>query len=451
MNYPENAYRVGYARVDITPREPVPLAGFGRSSSRLSRAVASELYASCFAITDAADTTLLLISMDLQRSGREEPVYMRRYISETYGIPADHVMICGTHTHSGPDQFNDLPSIARWRETLLYPQLKNMVDMALTDRVPSRIFIGDVETDHLNFIKHYYHVTPEGEKIYFGDCHGKPVIDGTTRHATEIDPTMHIVRFLRQGAKDLVLANWRAHPHIYGKRVSHDISSDYVGEWRRVFESRNPALFTFFQGAAGNNNATTRLEDERRAGGVLSHGRLLAEHLEDGLCNRMHEIAPALIRTRQTILSGEVNKPTAEMAQACQRVQKIWNETGNFNEAVEEGREFHIMSPYQAGSCLTRYRMEEDTLPIELNAITLGDLAIVTAPNELFDAISVYVEENAPFEKVLTLGYANDYKGYIPTAFGFEYGSYEADCCYFKPGIGERIRDCFLDMLNELK
>lgn len=450
MTFDEKAYRVGYARVDITPRESVPLAGFGRTSSRMSRAVANELYASCFAITDAEDNTVLFISMDLQRSGRQEPPFVREYAFETYGIPKDHVMVCGTHTHAGPDQFSDMEVITRWRETLLYPQLKAMVDMAMTDRVPSRVFIGDVETDHLNFIKHYYHVTPEGEKVYFGDCHGKPVIDETTRHATEIDPTMHIVRFVRQGAKDLVLANWRAHPHIYGVKVSHDISSDYVGEWRRVFESKNPLLFTFFQGAAGNNNATTRMESERRAGGILSHGRLMTEHLEDGLQNHMHEIPPAVIKTRQVILQEEVNKPSEALLEACRAVYKVWTSGGTFQEAIAAGKEFHIMSPYQAGSCLSRAHME-DTLPIELNAITLGDLAVVTAPNELFDTISVYVEDHAPFGKVLTFGYANEYRGYIPTKFGFEYGSYEADCCYFKPGIGEKIRDTFLDMLNELK
>ena len=90
-------------------------------------------------------------------------------------------------------------------------------------------------------------------------------------------------------------------------------------------------------------------------------------------------------------------------------------------------------------------------LNIKTNAITLGDIGIVTAPNELFDTLSVYVEDHAPFKKVLTFGYANNSQGYIPSAYGFEYSCYESDCCYFLPGIGEKIRDTHLQMLGHLK
>jgi len=68
-----------------------------------------------------------------------------------------------------------------------------------------------------------------------------------------------------------------------------------------------------------------------------------------------------------------------------------------------------------------------------------------------FDTLSVYVEEHAPFKKVLTFGYANNAQGYIPSAYGFQYSCYESDCCYFLPGIGEKIRDTHLQMLNKLK
>ena len=109
-----------------------------------------------------------------------------------------------------------------------------------------------------------------------------------------------------------------------------------------------------------------------------------------------------------------------------------------------------IRSPYHANAIAYRTELPE-TLPLELNAMTVGNLAFVSAPNELFDTISVYVEDHAPFDKVLTLGYANNYMGYIPSKFGYEYTCYESDCTRFAPGTGETIAQTMVDMLTELK
>ena len=91
------------------------------------------------------------------------------------------------------------------------------------------------------------------------------------------------------------------------------------------------------------------------------------------------------------------------------------------------------------------------TVDMELNAIALGELAIVTAPGEMFDSITVRTEDNAPFRKVLAFGYANGMKGYLPDRRAFETGTYEVDCCKFVPGIGEMIGDKFLEMLSDIR
>ena len=59
------SFRVGYGQANITPDDPVPMAGYGRSDQRISNGVINYLMASCLAITDADDNTILLISTDL--------------------------------------------------------------------------------------------------------------------------------------------------------------------------------------------------------------------------------------------------------------------------------------------------------------------------------------------------------------------------------------------------
>ena len=71
------------------------------------------------------------------------------------------------------------------------------------------------------------------------------------------------------------------------------------------------------------------------------------------------------------------------------------------------------------------------------------------SPNELFDDLTEYMEENSPYKYTLFFGYANGYIGYIPTAYGFEYTCYESDVCWFEPGCGEVIRDTMLELLDK--
>lgn len=442
-------YCVGYGRVDITPQESVPLAGFGNTSKRMSRYVRDPLFASCFAITDENDKTLILISMDLQRGGERETQVIREYCLKAFGIPGEQVMVSGTHTHAAPDQNNDNePSIHRYRQ-MLDLKLPACVALAMADRREAVVYMGDVETERMNFVRHYCHTTPDGQVLYFGDAFGKTVIDETTRHATEADPTLHIVKFVREGCKDLVLVNFRAHGTLASGGKKYDVSADLMGGLRMAFESKTDGLITYFQGAAGNQNPSSRILTEVVTADCMAYGNRLADYVIQGLQN-MRPLTPEPIKNTRINLVQPVNKPSPELLDVCMAVRKVWNETNDFKKAAAVGEHAGIRSPYQAGAIISRNNMD-DTDQLELNAITLGELAIVTAPNELFDTNSVYVEDHAPFAKVLTLGYCNGAKGYIPSKFGFEYTCYESDCCRFKPGIGEIIQDTFLQMLNALK
>lgn len=89
---------------------------------------------------------------------------------------------------------------------------------------------------------------------------------------------------------------------------------------------------------------------------------------------------------------------------------------------------------------------------MELNAISVGDyLSFITFPGELFDDLTEYIEVESPFDYTLTMCYANGMRGYIPTAYAFEYTSYETDITRFAEGTGEIVRDQYIAMLEGLK
>jgi len=443
-------YRIGYGRVDVTPLENVPQAGFGNTDRHISTEVHDPIMASCFAITDQADTTVLLICVDLQRADITTVTNARENIERELGVPGDHVMVCTTHTHAGPEMFRpDMPQIARYR-----PRLDEGIllaaKLAMFDRREADIYMGQIETERMNFIKHYAYEDENGQTKYFGDIFGTATYNETTRHVTEVDPTMHVLKIVRQGVKELVLVNWRAHGHVYAAAKRFDISADFPGFLRSAFESRYDGLITYFQGACGNVNAHTRLEHEKQTRVPEEYGNLLADYVIKVLEGEMTLVRPKPIGIMQTVLKEPINLPTPEFYDNCIKVQKLWRETNSASACRELGQPLGIRSHAMANAVIARTKRGQYG-DLELNAITLGDIGIVTAPNELFDTLSVYVEEHAPFKKVLTFGYANNAQGYIPSAYGFQYSCYESDCCYFLPGIGEKIRDTHLQMLNKLK
>lgn len=442
-------FSVGYARVDITPQTSVPMAGFGRTSQRMSRNIRDNLYASAIAMCDGEGTTVIFLSMDLQRASDVTVEVVRPLVSAETGVPEDHILIHGTHTHSGPDLNNsNHQAIIEYKE-FLNERLVQLCFDALNDMKPAEMYYGSAETEGLNFVKHYQHTTADGEVKYFGDNFGTQVLDATTKHTTEADPTIWLLKFTREGEKDLIVANWRAHPTLTGSSTTYNISADYPGTFRLAMESQLDCDFVYFNGAAGNLNAKSRISSEMAAADVDQHGALMAEYAIEGLEN-MTKAESYTIKTKQTVLDLECNHTTDSLLVQAKQLNAMWSQGATFAEVAAAGLPYGIRSPYFAGAIISR-ASRGDTMDVELDTVTIGDeIAICTAPNELFDTNTMYVEDNSPYTMTMTFGYSNGYRGYIPSAYGWEYTSYESDCCYFLPGSGETIQDTFLSMLETL-
>jgi hypothetical protein len=89
-----------------------------------------------------------------------------------------------------------------------------------------------------------------------------------------------------------------------------------------------------------------------------------------------------------------------------------------------------------------------------LQALLIGDVAIVGVPAEYFTQLGLDIKNRSPFRHTYVAELANDWIGYLPNLEGHKLGGYQVWTgfhSYAEPGTGERMADEAVAMLNELK
>ena len=101
--------RAGCAQVVITPPLGVNLAGYFHD--RFATSVRDDLHARAV-VLESGGARLTLISCDLIAPNARVTAAARELIQAECGIPPEGVLVCATHTHTGP-AVGDLGAVAR--------------------------------------------------------------------------------------------------------------------------------------------------------------------------------------------------------------------------------------------------------------------------------------------------------------------------------------------------
>ena len=438
-----NRVRMGYCRKDITPNESVPLRGYGNTSRRMSGPVLSPLYATCLAFSDG-ENKALLYTMDMTGMGNVCDLELRPAISAATGIPVNCIHLSCSHNHSAPDLDNtDIPSIPRYTKVLEAKLVLAAVE-ALEDLAYTRIFAGEVETEGLNFVRRY--VREDG--TYCGDNYGSGNPSPIACHESEADRMLQLVYFLREGKKNVILANFQGHPHRLGGGVNPTVTSDIVGIFRDELERRTDCLVAYVTGGSGNQNSSSRIPDEMAAKRVSDHGKILADYAVM-VFRRMKEVSTEGVAATTLELEMPVNHSLDHMVEQAKEIQKLWAETSDNKLCAERGRPYGINSPYHAGAIIRKAGLPE-TFHFSIHALKVGGVGIAVAPYEMFDTSGMQIKEGSPFDLTVIATCANSGQGYVPSLLGWEHGGYSCDTTRFCPGSGEELAQHYVDMLTKL-
>jgi hypothetical protein len=240
------------------------------------------------------------------------------------------------------------------------------------------------------------------------------------------------------------------------------LSPDWIGHMRRAVERALPgARCLYFQGAAGNQGPVEGFTGDigvaRRLGSIL------------GLQAAAVALQIETVR-REPVFEGFVES-TAFQAKQHWRVLGPRDATLKFaRKTIEVPRRRYTaedladMERRVAGAkarldgshmsqarlrrlqdLLVQWRLPVDPapLPVEVQILRIGDVAIVAMPGEPFAEIGVAVKKASPFPYTLFCGYSNGRTGdYMPIESEYGLGGYEVERTPYGAGAaGQVIRE----------
>lgn len=398
-------FSAGYGRRVVNPDQGTSLGGWPSAAQRLSGSIVDDIKLTCTALSDG-EKIFFLFSTDALAVSDALFNKIASLAEKNHGVPVENVIVNATHSHSAPASYiSGLPGVAKYNKKL-YPAVEEVMEEALRDLAPATVFAGRGYTENLNYVRRY--VTIDGTKYLGGTAMGLADPD-QARHETEADNQMQVLRFEREGKKDIVLCNWQCHPTTMSSEFGTTVSADWVGPFRDAVEKDLDVLFSYHQGAAGDLVPSSRIRGEKGNGDYNKHGQALAEVAKKALSE-------------------------------AKRV-----ETAPF----ESVRSDFVATHSEAYKSKSGTKSKTDTL--HLTVLSIGDVSFVSAPCEWHDTCGQIVKNNTPYQMTFVCAYSNGSKSYIPSELAFQNGGYEVSSCHFVSGTGEAIAREHLRLLQELK
>ncbi|RKY67439.1 MAG: hypothetical protein DRQ02_07330 [Candidatus Latescibacterota bacterium] len=429
--------KVGLAKLNITPYIRCPLGGYAARKD-VSQGIHDDLYARILVIE--GEESVAVVAMDLLGLPFSVVKEIRQAATHVTGIPRGNIMLAATHTHSGPNilKLEDTHSVDHCYITTLIKDIVGGVYAGWKQRENAEIGVrrGCVEGIGVN------RRSPDG---------------------IPIDPEVGVMKLESQNSMG-VLINYTCHAVVLGPD-NLLISADYPGVTTRFIErvkgERVVAMFT--NGAAGDINTGHSAElsalGEKIPGRTFERAKKLGTMLAGEVLKILETIEPSsnisiAARTKEVSLPLKPLPSLKEAEASAKEKERALNELtrkGGPAELITKAKIEKLYADILLKQVYERNKSSHDVIKrVELQAIRIGDCALLAFPGELFVEIGLEIKAKSPFKYTYIVGYANGYVGYVPTKQAFEEGGYEAVTAQLVPEDIDIVVEESLALLNSL-
>lgn len=414
--------RAGVNRACITPPPGVELTGWGYYLERTWLDIHDDLNATSLVVENSA-TSLAIVSLDLMVISEEFTARVREKISSATELDPSAILVCCQHTHNAPASGGLLGvgEVDSEYEAWAADQAAASAISAWQSRESATFRVASTEVTGVTFNR--------------------------TRENGPVDPTLTALRVDRSDGTPLAaIIGFQAHPTVSTVLRPRSVSRDVPGEICDIVERAFPGcLALYLQGACGDVNFLREFSTHERShepGEAVAKAAVdMLEHAESVDANVLSSRSTRVrIPTRRWTRS-EIDHDREE---ALQRLRD--EDTSGWLETIgrvmtnrpHEMVSRHGGDEWKAVSAMCRFNqawtdlMLEDLedrpefLETEIQALQVGDFAIVSNSTEFFTTLALRVREESPFNHLILACYANGRIGYMPDAHDVERKTYAA-------------------------
>jgi len=386
LNLGAAQFRASVVKIDITPDQPQWLLGY---APRQSTGVHDHLFHRIVAMDDGT-TQFYLISTDICLYSPSVYDSLTIEIEQQTGIKPLQIWWTVTHTHSAPEvgppglgsvflvgryEHDHNTEYSAWAENKLIEGVKE----ARAKLEPAKLGVGwGMAMANIN-----RRARDEEGPTYLGLNPDGPA-----------DRQIGLLQLEKADGTLLALvANYAMHGTVLGGE-NNIISGDAPGIVADYVEEKLGAPMLYINGAAGNLAPIYTVYPDIKSS-HLSQFRVL---LGDKIIAAYHLMGPASSDVRLSLGESTVETP-------CKPGIGWAADLGRYLRTTNSGEKIVL-------------------LPIRFLRIN-DDIAIWSAPVELFCEIAMHIRSLSPFPYTFYFGYANGWLGYFPTKAEFPYGGYE--------------------------
>ncbi len=402
-------WQAGVAKIDITPMESVPLAGY--SGTRMSQRVDHPIWIKALALRDDTGAISVIVTSDLVGLSIKMADRIAARTVENHRIPRERLILNYSHNHSCPVTedvlwlYYDLTpaeSAARDRYTeALYDQYDEVIGLAIADLEPSEI---SFEQGLAGFAVNRRRARPDGRRLGGQVDHDVPVL------AVKSGDSVKAIMF-----------GYSCHTTALS---GLSINGDYAGFAQIELEKSYPgSVALFVQNCGGDANPLPRIrgvENDSQAIELASmYGHILAEAVRQVMAGQMISISgPIRAVMGETVLYLQPGIPVEELRRRLPEVSGITR------------REYeHFIRQYQAdGELPDRVRY-----PIQVWRFGSNFTWIALTGETVVD-YSLKFKSIYGWDNTWVCGYNNDLLSYVPSLRVLKEGGYEGTTGMFEYG-----------------
>jgi hypothetical protein len=402
----KSALQAGTAKVDITPKKPVKMSGYGARTG-LSTGVHDPLSARVIIFKNNGKR-LVLVSSDLLGYYGGTAEYMRKAILNEFQLDPSELFLCAIHTHAGPtltmDKEKGHPNNLEYTEQLKGKLIK-LIREGLSNFQPVQIGAGIG----------YSPVGINRRQLQFDNSGNSSIRLGRNPYGPT-DKEVLVVKMTNSNGKTIAaLVDYATHATCLGGK-NLTISGDVIGLAEQFVEKilGEDVIAAAFAGASGNIDPWYRVLPEfNTEPGWIPEPVLLGTMLGEEAIHTFRDIDK---------VSGGGDIATAFAA---------------------------LELPGKPRNGTT---MKKGTPPSRFNvtAARVGDIAFIGLSGEVLTEIGMAIKAASPYKHTFVITHCNGAHGYLPPEHLYIEGGYEISSSSFAPKAADMVVKQAVKMLHEL-